>query len=182
MTKTKAPPVAIPEDGDDMDPRKHEDEDLQTPRQHDDAVNKDDVPATGPGHAHVEQEQARRDAPAVEEPTGHEAQGSTDPDVEVQDRRSKDPNAATADVPVEPEPARAHAVPPQSPALFDQDLEQAHTRWRDLQTTFVDDPRQAMEQADELVDEIVTTLASSLSTRTSELRDRWKNTDQSDTE
>ncbi|MEU7899903.1 hypothetical protein AB0B45_44580 [Nonomuraea sp. NPDC049152] len=166
-----------------MNPRKREDEDLRTPRQREEAVNRGDAPATGPAPAH--REQARRDVrDSVEEPAGHEAQSSTDPHVVSQDRRSTDLDAATGDVPVEPEPApaRAHAVPPQSPALFDQDLEQARTRWRDLQTTFVDDPRQAMEQADELVEEIVTTLTSSLTTRTSELRDRWKNTDQSDTE
>jgi hypothetical protein len=46
----------------------------------------------------------------------------------------------------------------------------------------VDDPREAMERADGLVEEIVITLTSSLTTRTSELRDRWKNADQSDTE
>lgn len=183
MTTTKAAPVAIPEDGDDMDPRRHEDGDLQSPRQRDDAVNEGDVPVAGPGPVHAEQ--VSGDAPdSVVEPTGQEAQGSTALDVGVQDTRSKDPDAATGDVLVEPEPAaaRAHAVPPQSPALFDQDLEQPHTRWADLQATFVDDPRQATEQADELVAEIVATLTSSLTTRTSELRDRWKNTDQSDTE
>ncbi|HUR09512.1 MAG TPA: hypothetical protein VM347_43730 [Nonomuraea sp.] len=186
MAKTNAPPVAIPEDGDDMDPRKHENEDLQSPRQRENTVNEGDAPVTGPGPAHnLQQEQAHGHAPdSVEEPTGHQAQGPTDPGVETQARRATDPNAATADVPVEPEPApaRAHAVPPQSPALFDQDLDQAHTRWRDLQATFVDDPREAMERADGLVEEIVITLTSSLTTRTSELRDRWKHADQSDTE
>lgn len=167
-----------------MDPRKHEDEDLQSPRQRDTTVYEGDTPMKGPGPAHnLQQEQTHGNAPgSVEEPTGHQAQGPTDPDVGIQDRRSTGPNAA--DVPVEPEPApaRAHAVPPQSPALFDQDLDQAHTRWRDLQATFVDDPREAMERADGLVEEIVITLTGSLTTRTSELRDRWKNADQSDTE
>jgi hypothetical protein len=160
-------------DGDDMDPRKHDDEDLPSPRPHDDAVNEGDVPAgTGP---------REEVSDSVEEPRGHEAQGSTD-GIRVQDTRSENPDAATGDVPVEPEPARADAVPQQSLALLDQDLEQAHTRWRDLQATFVDDPRMAVEQADGLVEEIVTTLTSSLTTRVSELRDRWENTDRRDTE
>ncbi|MBT2225012.1 hypothetical protein [Nonomuraea sp. NEAU-A123] len=182
MTKTNAPPDAIPEDGDDMDPRK--DEDLQSPRQRDTTVNEGDTPVKGPGSTrNLQQEPARGNAPdSVEKPTGRQAQRPTDPGVEAQDRRSTDSNAATAEAPVEPEPARAHAVPPQSPALFDQDLDQAHTRWRDLQATFVDDPREAMERADGLVEEIVITLTGSLTTRTSELRDRWKNADQSDTE
>ncbi|MFB9530380.1 hypothetical protein [Nonomuraea roseola] len=118
------------------------------------------------------------------EPTGREAQRATGPDVGVQDRGFTDTDAATGDVPVEsePAPARAQAVPPQRAALFDQDVDQAHTRWHDLQATFVDDPRQAVEQADQLVDEVVNALTSSLTTRTSELGGRWKNTDQGDTE
>ncbi|MEU4323684.1 hypothetical protein [Nonomuraea dietziae] len=182
-----------------MDPRKHEDEGLQSPRQYDD-VNETGGPVAGPGPVYMEQERP------VEEPAGLGAQGSADRDVGVQDRGFTDTDAAATDttatdtgsatntgtatatgtaagdVPVESAPAGAPAVPAQRAALFDQDVDQAHTRWHDLQATFVDDPRQAMEQADQLVDEVVNALTSSLTTRTSELGDRWKNTDQGDTE
>ncbi|MEU4699286.1 hypothetical protein [Nonomuraea dietziae] len=168
-----------------MDPRKHEDEGLQSPRQYDDPVNETGGPVAGPGPVYMEEERP------VEEPAGLEAQGSADHDVGVQDREFTDTDAtgtatgsgtATGDVPVESAPAGAPAVPAQRAALFDQDVDQAHTRWHDLQATFVEDPRQAMEQADQLVDEVVNALTSSLTTRTSELGDRWKNTDQGDTE
>ncbi|MEV4059763.1 hypothetical protein [Nonomuraea dietziae] len=186
-----------------MDPRKHEDEGLQSPRQYDD-VNETGGPVAGPGPVYMEEERP------VEEPTGLGAQGSADRDVGVQDRGFTDTDAATdaatgaaatdttatdtgsatatatgtaaGDVPVESAPAEAPAVPAQRAALFDQDVDQAHTRWHDLQAAFVEDPRQAMEQADQLVDEVVNALTSSLTTRTSELGDRWKNTDQGDTE
>ncbi|GAA3473294.1 hypothetical protein [Nonomuraea roseola] len=169
-----------------MDPRKHEDEGLQSPRQYDD-VNDTRGPVAGPGPVYMEEERP------MEEPAGLGTQGTADRDVGVQDRGFTDTDAtnpatatdtdtATGDVPVESAPAGAQAVPPQGAALFDQDVDQAHTRWHDLQATFVDDPRQAMEQADQLVDEVVNALTSSLTTRTSELGGRWKNTDQGDTE
>ncbi|MEU4545775.1 hypothetical protein [Nonomuraea dietziae] len=163
-----------------MDPRKHEDEGLRSPRQYDDPVNETGGPVAGPGPVYREEERS------VEEPAAPGTLGSTDHDVGVQDRGFTDTDAATGaatgDVPVESAPARAQAVPQQRQALFDQDVDQAHTRWHDLQATFVEDPRQAVEQADELLDEVVNALTSSLTTRTSELGDRWKNTDQGDTE
>ncbi|GAA3806076.1 hypothetical protein GCM10022226_27720 [Sphaerisporangium flaviroseum] len=51
-------------------------------------------------------------------------------------------------------------------------------RWREVQAGFVDDPRDAVERADQLVEEAVT----ALTTRRQGLVDRWKNSDQSDTE
>jgi hypothetical protein len=79
-------------------------------------------------------------------------------------------------------PQAQHAVPYQSMELFDQDPTQLRERWRDVQTGFVDEPREAVERADQLVDEVVTTLTTALSTRTNELRERWKNAGESDTE
>ncbi|MFC6087575.1 hypothetical protein [Sphaerisporangium aureirubrum] len=51
-------------------------------------------------------------------------------------------------------------------------------RWREVQAGFVDDPRDAVRQADELVDEAV----SAVVRRKQELTDRWKDADQGDTE
>ncbi|MBA2889954.1 hypothetical protein [Nonomuraea soli] len=82
----------------------------------------------------------------------------------------------------------AHAVPyqgqtqPQNLELFEQDTTQLRERWRDVQSGFVDEPRESVERADQLIDEVVTSLTTALSTRTNELRDRWKNTDDNDTE
>ncbi|RCG33123.1 hypothetical protein DQ384_01375 [Sphaerisporangium album] len=51
-------------------------------------------------------------------------------------------------------------------------------RWREVQAGFVDDPRDAVQRADELVEEAVATLTA----RRQGLVDRWKNSDQGDTE
>lgn len=72
------------------------------------------------------------------------------------------------------EGAPAHAAPPESVVLFDQDPAEVQARWRELQTSFVDDPGDAVQRAEGLVDEVVEALTSSLTARTGELRDRWK--------
>lgn len=74
-----------------------------------------------------------------------------------------------------------HAAP-QETILFDQDPAQVQARWRDLQTAFVDDPEEAVQQADALVGEVVDALTSSLTSRTGELRERWKDSGGTDTE
>ncbi|MFC4535697.1 hypothetical protein [Sphaerisporangium dianthi] len=51
-------------------------------------------------------------------------------------------------------------------------------RWREVQASFVDDPRDAVTRADQLVDEAVAAIAS----RKQSLVDQWKNSDQNDTE
>ncbi|WP_084963987.1 hypothetical protein [Thermoactinospora rubra] len=87
------------------------------------------------------------------------------------------------DVLIAPEPEHAHAVPYQGgDALLDRDPAQVRERWRDVQSGFVDEPRQAVERADELVEELVVALTTSLTGRTNELRDRWKNAGEQDTE
>ncbi|MEU7855041.1 hypothetical protein [Nonomuraea sp. NPDC049141] len=72
------------------------------------------------------------------------------------------------------EGAPAHAAPPESVVLFDHDPAEVQARWRELQTSFVDDPGDAVQRAEGLVDEVVEELTSSLTARTGELRERWK--------
>ncbi|AQZ64654.1 hypothetical protein BKM31_27180 [[Actinomadura] parvosata subsp. kistnae] len=85
----------------------------------------------------------------------------------------------------EPEPVQApgsHAAP-DDVVLFDQDPTEVQARWRDLQSSFVDDPGEAVRRADGLVGEVVDSLTSTLTTRTNALRERWKETGSSaDTE
>ncbi|MET8648300.1 hypothetical protein [Nocardia aurea] len=65
--------------------------------------------------------------------------------------------------------------------LFDeQSLEQLRGRWRDLQGTFVDDPRDAVARADELVTELIHELTSTYAERKEIIADRWS--DEPDTE
>ncbi|MFD6399357.1 hypothetical protein [Nocardia sp. NPDC060249] len=65
--------------------------------------------------------------------------------------------------------------------LFDeQSLEHLRGRWRDLQGTFVDDPRDAVHEADKLVTELIHELTSTYTARKGIIADRWS--DSPDTE
>ncbi|MFI6513850.1 hypothetical protein ACIBCT_40150 [Streptosporangium sp. NPDC050855] len=68
------------------------------------------------------------------------------------------------------------------PILFDQDSEGIRRRWQEVQASFVDDPRQAVERADSLLDEVTSSFRSALEARASELQGRWKNIEKNDTE
>ncbi|WP_405151313.1 hypothetical protein OG589_20310 [Sphaerisporangium sp. NBC_01403] len=98
--------------------------------------------------------------------------------------RSDEDDSLTAGVPdLEPEPVLAA-----SEGVNDNDVHGTagagtgsidfQQRWREVQAGFVDDPRDAVERADQLVEEAVTALTS----RRQGLVDRWKNSDQGDTE
>ncbi|MGW2144056.1 hypothetical protein ACWCOT_07065 [Nonomuraea bangladeshensis] len=88
------------------------------------------------------------------------------------------PDTTTGAVPAE---TPAHAAPAEV-ALFDQDPAEVQSRWRDLQAAFVDDPGDAVQRADGLLSEVVESVTASLNSRTSALRERWKDAGSPDTE
>ncbi len=57
-----------------------------------------------------------------------------------------------------------------------------HKRWTDIQTAFVDEPRQAVERADELVAEVIKRLADSFARERSRLEGQWGRGDNVSTE
>src|SRR4051812_41186851 len=60
-----------------------------------------------------------------------------------------------------PQGDRPQPVTPESTPLFTpDDAEDFRGRWTDIQAGFVDEPRQAVEQADSLVAEVIQRLAS----------------------
>ncbi|MEV8631295.1 hypothetical protein AB0395_06530 [Streptosporangium sp. NPDC051023] len=76
----------------------------------------------------------------------------------------------------------ASVSPPVAGPLFEQDAEEVRRRWQEVQASFVDDPRDAVERADSLVTEITDSLRAALEARASGLQGRWKNTGGNDTE
>jgi hypothetical protein len=77
----------------------------------------------------------------------------------------------------EPETSEARDAVP----LFD-DASALDTRWHEIQTRFVDEPRQAVEDADALVAEVMRRLAESFSYERVQLEDEWKAGDEVSTE
>jgi hypothetical protein len=67
--------------------------------------------------------------------------------------------------------------------LFDENVDhEFRSRWREIQTGFVDEPRSAVEQADQLVAELMQRLAQSFSEQRSSLEHQWDASDEVSTE
>jgi hypothetical protein len=76
-----------------------------------------------------------------------------------------------------------HAVEGRAEPLFPADeAERFEARWMDIQTAFVDEPRQAVEQADALVADLMQRLASSFAAERQGLEAQWDSGDDVSTE
>jgi len=81
-----------------------------------------------------------------------------------------------------------HADRPSSTAdaaatLFpEKEANDFRTRWTDIQTGFVDEPRRSVEQADALVAEVIKRLANSFAEERSKLEGQWGRGDDVSTE
>jgi len=72
---------------------------------------------------------------------------------------------------------------PEPSALFLEDVaNDLRTRWQDIQTGFVDEPRKAVEQADELVAQAIKRLAERFAEERNRLEQSWDRGDQVNTE
>ena len=70
-----------------------------------------------------------------------------------------------------PAPLKAREA---SPLFPDDELHTFRARWDQVQTSFVDEPRQAVEQADSLVANVVKRIAEQFSTERAQLEKQWE--------
>jgi hypothetical protein len=95
------------------------------------------------------------------------------------ERRAAEPERRTA----EPDRRRAEQPTNGNGALFgDDDLEKLRGRWRMIQSSFVDDPRSAVKEADSLVDDVMRQLADGFARERKTLEDQWSEGDEVSTE
>jgi len=84
------------------------------------------------------------------------------------------------------QPAQAVAAPlttrEATPLYPDDELHNFRARWDQVQTSFVDEPRQAVEQADSLVANVVKRIAEQFSTERAQLEAQWDSGDNVSTE
>ena len=71
---------------------------------------------------------------------------------------------------------------PRASLLEDGELQSITTRWKDIQAEFVDEPEQAVQEADALVAELMQRLAAMFATERAELEKRWAGGHQVSTE
>jgi hypothetical protein len=69
-----------------------------------------------------------------------------------------------------------------SPLFSDETERELRTHWHEIQTGFVDEPRRAVEQADELVARLMQQLAQSFSDQRNNLERQWDQAEKISTE
>lgn len=80
-------------------------------------------------------------------------------------------------------PGAGMAREEETPMLFSgEESGELRDRWSDIQASFVDEPRRAVEQADELVAECIRRLAESFAAERSRLESHWDRGDNVSTE
>jgi hypothetical protein len=116
----------------------------------------------------TDEELRREDLAAEERGRGTTAVGDRRPDQE--------PAATPAGAPVAqaaPDSRTAGTASTTGPLLATEDAEGFRARWTDIQTGFVDAPRQAVEQADALVAELMQHLARTFADERGRLEGHW---------
>jgi hypothetical protein len=79
-------------------------------------------------------------------------------------------------------PAAAHDLNTPSPLFSQSDVGELRGRWGNVQTSFVDEPRHAVEEADKLVATVMQRLAEGFSNERSKLEKQWDRGDNVSTE
>jgi hypothetical protein len=76
----------------------------------------------------------------------------------------------------------ADGEPELSPLFSDETERELRTQWHEIQTGFVDEPKRAVEQADELVARLMQHLAQSFSNQRNSLEQQWEQAEKISTE
>jgi len=112
------------------------------------------------------------------------ARANSEPDSEkIREAQSERPIIVGDDTAkASPQPAQRGNGEQGNP-LFSGDEEHSfRERWQNVQTNFVDEPRQAVEHADELIAKILQHLAQRFSDKRSRLESEWEHSDKASTE
>jgi len=83
---------------------------------------------------------------------------------------------------IEVESSEDNGDPELEPLFADNAEREFRARWRDIQVSFVDEPRSAVEQADQLVAQLMQRLAQSFSEQRSTLEKQWEASEKISTE
>ncbi|WP_410609875.1 hypothetical protein [Amycolatopsis sp. lyj-109] len=109
----------------------------------------------------------------------HDADDTTTPDGSGGDVEAPAESGGDVETPAESggdvETPAASSGDVETPTLIDEEkVTGFRTRWQNVQTGFVDDPKQAVRQADELVAAVITDLATTFAEHKSELESQWQ--------
>ncbi|MFI0737729.1 hypothetical protein ACH4PU_06375 [Streptomyces sp. NPDC021100] len=123
-----------------------------------------------------------REAPPSEAPV-YPGEGAVPEEVGPADDEPATDATTTEDRDAAATPGAAGASDDETPQLLTDDEERGfRDRWQDIQTRFVDDPREAVHAADALVADVMQTLAATFAQHKKELEAQWDQGDRIDTE
>jgi hypothetical protein len=122
------------------------------------------------------EESSRSDRSEIEQRDAPLSEGSD----EVAPKRDLEPRSADQSQ-LESSPA-AWSVGGRGPLLPDDQSERFGLRWQEIQTSFVDQPRNSVERADALVADLMQRLAASFSNERERLEAQWDRGDDVSTE
>jgi hypothetical protein len=144
---------------------------------------------------HDEQTRAAANSSADEAPAPrHESSEGMEPstartDPSADSPREENEPLTTGDEPptARSEPSQMETEPSSEPSterslLADNDLSGLRSRWDDVQTAFVDNPKECVQKADTLVAEVVEQLTTGLSEARSRLEAQWARGEKASTE
>ncbi|MFD7658315.1 hypothetical protein ACFV4N_30445 [Actinosynnema sp. NPDC059797] len=134
----------------------------QAPAQHD-TVDRDAV-----DHDTTDRDTFDRDT-TESGSVGHERLGEDPLDDDRADREPVEPSAVST-------------TAGDAPLFGEEDSANYQAEWRALQAGFVDDPREAVQRADELVAQVIQNLATTFAAHKSSLEGQWQQGGQVDTE
>jgi hypothetical protein len=97
------------------------------------------------------------------------------PDIDSVERSAHDQETVVATGSMPPAPSGEAGDEATTPLLPAEQSDRFEQQWNEIQTSFVDEPRQAVEKADTLVAELMQELASSFSDTRSKLEAQWDN-------
>jgi hypothetical protein len=101
----------------------------------------------------------------------------------MESRQTLTTRELAGDLEREEEPVEATREHDAAPALLpDDESADLRSRWESIQTGFVDEPRQTVEQADELVAQVMRRLAESFAAEREALEQHWGRGDDVSTE
>lgn len=131
------------------------------------------------GHEPVGQQHDGRDA-VDQTPADHDV---AEPDLTDQERLDHEPVPQQHDEQAAPaEPVEVSTTAGDAPLFTADDAADYQAEWRALQADFVDDPREAVQRADELVAQVMQSLATTFTQHKHALEEQWQRGDEAQTE
>ncbi|GAA2993584.1 hypothetical protein [Actinokineospora diospyrosa] len=153
---------------------------------HDSGVDRTDPPTTLTGSEHADSD--LHDRERTDQDLDRDLDGDRDGAVEADHDPEYTENAPTQAIP-EQQAVRESGVPvatdaeePGAQLFTDTEVERFRGQWQAIQTTFVDDPRDAVRGADHLVAEVMQALAATFTEHKRGLEEQWQHGEEAQTE